>query len=152
MELILVLAIVTIVVAIVAPSLRGFAQGRTCKNTATLMLAMTSYARTQAVTEGRTYRLNFDPGGRSFWLTFENGATYQSPGGDLGERHELADGVQMETDIAQQQDGLYVAFHPSGRTDPANIRLSDRYDDAVEIACSSATEMFRILPREEMTR
>ena len=59
-ELLLVLAIIAIVVAIVGPQLRGFTTGRTTSNTATMLLAMTHYARTQAVTQGETYRLNYD--------------------------------------------------------------------------------------------
>jgi len=44
------------------------------------------------------------------------------------------------------QDVLpYVEFEPSGRTDPAQIRLTDKLGGEIDIECPSATEGFRIV-------
>jgi prepilin-type N-terminal cleavage/methylation domain-containing protein len=53
----------------------------------------------------------------------------------------------------QHQNGNYIEFDPSGRTDPATIKLTDvRRGGTVEVACLSATELFHILTPQEMTR
>jgi len=150
-ELILVLAILAIVVAVVAPNFRNFTAGRNTQNTATHILAMTNYARSQAITQGRSYRLNYDGDARSLWLSAGNDGT-SSPTGDFGTPLVIADGITIDTDIPTQDTGQYVEFHPSGRTDPATIHLSDRFGTTIDIACSSATEMFRILPAAEVGR
>lgn len=152
LELVLVMAILALMVAVVAPSLGAFAGGRRTSYAATQIVSLSQYARTQAVNEGRVWRMNFDPSTRSVWLTVQNGSQFQQPSSDLGERTQAADGIEMRLDLQPQSDGTYVTFHPDGRTDPAHIWLSDRQGRVIEIACLSPTELFRILPPEEMTQ
>jgi type II secretory pathway pseudopilin PulG len=52
----------------------------------------------------------------------------------------------------QSAGQFYVEFQPSGRTDPAQIRLTDQQGDTIDIACASATETFRILAPGEVLR
>src|SRR3972149_3661562 len=61
LELILVMVILSTVLAMAAPSLRGFFASRQIQDAAAQILALTQFARSQAVSEGTTYRLNFDP-------------------------------------------------------------------------------------------
>ncbi len=145
LELVLVLAILTVVMALIAPSLQGFAAGRSGKNLATNLIALTNYARTQSVTEGRAYRLNFDPAARTFFLTYESGATFQAPEGDFGQPVQIAQGLSVETTIPQLDDGQYVTFRSDGRTDAASIRITDRFSSTVEVACLSATETYKVV-------
>jgi len=151
-ELLLVMLILTFIVAMVGPQLRGFASGRTTSNAATSLLAMTHYARTQAVTQGVTYRLNYDDRARQLWISYQDGNTDAKPSNDFATPLTLADGISVETDIPQQQNGQYVEFHPTGRTDPATIKLTDRNGATIEVGCSSATELFRIIPPGESTK
>ncbi len=189
-ELIVVMLILAIAAAMVAPSLINFRVGRSNANTATTLLGMAQYARTQAESEGRTYRLNFDPQAGAFWLTAQgdNGA-YASPGNDFGLRCQISDGSKMDVQINpqanvqmdvpstiqqlpvqlppavqdptvaqpnqlmqnQRSDGnAYVEFQPSGRTDTALVKLTDRLGGVIELSCASATESFRILQPGEM--
>ncbi len=146
-ELILVLVILTIIVGSIAPSLRGFGVGRTRNDSAGLIVGLAQYARQQAVAEARTYRLNFDPPARAFWITADAGdGTFQAPANDYGKRFEVPDGMTMDVDVPLQPDGQYVQFRASGRTDPAQIKITDRLGGTTQIACSSATEMFAIQP------
>jgi hypothetical protein len=39
----------------------------------------------------------------------------------------------------------YVEFRPSGRIDPALIRVTDRDGEVTQVVCPSATETFRIV-------
>jgi len=150
-ELILVMLILVFVVAMIAPSLRGFGVGRRKNDMATLIVGVANYARTQAVTEGRTYRLSFDPQNPAFQLTVQAGTVFQPLRNDYGNRVDFVDGIRVKTDIAQQPDGVHIDFHPDGRTDPAHIWLTDKLGDSIEVACESATEMFRVLTPQEMT-
>ena len=152
LELILVMGILAIVVAMVAPSLSAFATGRRTNYAASRIVSLAEYARTQAINEGRVYRLNFDPGTRACWVTVQNGPVFQETSSDLGGRAEAAEGIVIRTDIQPQQDGMYVAFRSDGRTDPAKIYISDQQGRQIEIACLSCTERFRILRPEEMTQ
>ena len=152
-ELLLVLLILTFVVAMVGPQLRGFTAGRTTRNTANSILAMTHYARTQAVTQGLTYRLNYDGQARSLWISYQSGNADVKPGNDFATPLNLADSIKIDTDIPNKQDGSqYIEFHPTGRTEPATITLTDNFGATVQIACSSATELFRIVPPSEVTK
>ena len=151
-ELLLVLAILAIIVAIVAPKLRGFTVGRATNNTASNILAMTHYARTQAVVEGRTYRLNYDPNAKSLYLTYENAGAITAPGSDFGSPLTIADGISLDTDIPKQTDGQYIEFHATGRTDPAIIKLTDSFGSTIAVQCASPTEAFRILEGSEVPK
>jgi Tfp pilus assembly protein FimT len=151
MELILVLAILTVVVALIAPSLRWFGIGRTSNDTATRLVSLAHYARDQAIAEARPYRLNFDPEGHAYWLTMEEGGVFQPAANDYGLRFELPEGLQMDLDVPQAADGQYITFNPNGRTQSAHIRLTNKVGGRLEIACLSATEQFHILRPEEMT-
>ncbi len=152
-ELIMVLVIIAVVVALLGPQLTGFTIGRTTRNTATNILALTHYARTQAVTEGCTYRLNFDDKANSLFLTYESGGEFVAPGNDFGTPLNIDSSIKIDTSIAVNTDGKqFIEFRPTGRTDPATITLTDRYGSMYELACSSATEQFRILPQSELTK
>ncbi|MDP9175033.1 MAG: prepilin-type N-terminal cleavage/methylation domain-containing protein [Planctomycetota bacterium] len=43
-------------------------------------------------------------------------------------------------------NGIYVEFQSTGRADPASIKFTDRGGKVVEVACTSATDIFHILP------
>jgi prepilin-type N-terminal cleavage/methylation domain-containing protein len=152
-ELILVMLILTFVAAIVAPSLRGFGTGRKKSDMATMLVGLAGYARTQAMTEGQTYRLAFSTGQTpGFQLMVQDGPKYVPVPNENGEMIQMPDGLQLRTDIAQQPDGVHIDFRPDGRTDPAHIWFTDRLGGTVEVGCESATELFRVVPAEEMTR
>ncbi len=185
------MAILTLVMAAIAPSLRGFGVSRSANDTANLIVTVANYARTQAATEGNVYRLNFDPAAGQFWLTVagDNGAFDAPTRSDWGKKFDVAAGLKMDVNyqpafsypllspqaltpaqVEQQnaqdqgtatngmttQSGLasnnYVSFQPSGRTDPIDIHLTDKLGGVTEVSCPSATELYRIVPPEEMSR
>ncbi len=149
-ELILVLGILAFVAAMIVPSLRGFGVGRRIQDTAVTIVSVANYARTQAVTDGQTYRLNID--GNSYWLTEDVDGIFQQVQNDFGRRAQTEDGVSLQCDVKPQPDGEYIAFLPTGRTDPARLTLTDRFGKRIVIACPSTTELMRILTPEEAAR
>jgi len=190
MELILVLVIIAIITAIVMPSVSAFSAGRSSNNTATQIITLANYARTQSAAEGRIYRLNFDTTKGTYWLTAQNGPTFSPALNEYGQTYQLPAGVQWdiqltpkvgtlltipsdEQTVAKQisssisqpqgqenylmlvmhQTGTYIEFDPTGRTDPAQIKLTDiRHGGTIELACLSATELFHILSPQEMSK
>jgi type II secretion system protein H len=152
LELIVVLVILAMVSALVAPSMRAFTVGQTTDNAAQQIVVLARYARTQSITEGNSYRLNFDPQGGAYWLSSSAAGVYKDLPGEYGEHLTLPVGATMRTDLTRQTDGTYVTFQSTGRADVAHIWISDKQGKTVEVACTSATELYRILPLEEMTR
>jgi len=152
LELIFVLIVLAVLAATIAPSLRGFAVGRAKNDMASTIVSLANYARTQAISEGRTYRLNIDPHKRVVWLTVQDGPLFSPPPGDFGTQFPASSSVvRMETDLPAQPDGQYVTFSVGGRTTPpVQIWLTDELGQRAEVALQSETELFRILPREEM--
>jgi type II secretion system protein H len=153
-ELIMVMIIVAIMAAALVPNFRGFMIGREDNDAARQILSLTGYARTQAISEGRIYRLNLDPSVNAYWLTAQNGGQYQAPTNDYGQRFTLPSGVTLQTNVAQQQNGdQYVAFMPGGLIQPApvTITLTDPLGKTLTVACASESEFFRILPAGETT-
>jgi prepilin-type N-terminal cleavage/methylation domain-containing protein len=151
-ELILVMTILVLVVSMLAPSLRGFGIGRSNDNAARQLVSLAKYARAQAISEGRRYRLSFDTQNNAFWLTAEQGGTFTSPSNDFGRRIDAPEGVTIQTDLTQQADGLFVDFLPTGRTQAVHIWLTDKLGNTIQVACDSPTEMFRVLPPGEVSR
>ena len=164
MELILVLLILTVIVGMTIPSLRGPAAKRGIDECAGQLLALTQYARSQAVSEGVAYRLNVDAANGVYYLTRQDGPDFYELGHEFGRQFEVPEGIELQWDnayLAQQAELAaatgqvlpeqvaaavpYVEVRPSGRIDPALIRLTDRDGEVTEVRCPSATETFRIV-------
>lgn len=152
-ELILVMAIVTIVVAIAVPSLHGFAIGRRAGNCAEEIVALAHWARTQAIARGLVYRLNLDQGTNRFWLTVErDDGTVGPPGEEFGRVFTAPVGARLSWDAPPQQDGSgsFIRFQPTGRIDTANITVTDPTGRVTQITCYSQTENYHIVTAAEL--
>ena len=153
LELILVLVLISTVLAIAAPSLRGFVRGRQTANAAAQLLALTHLARSQAVTRGCIHRLNIDAEEGTYWLTMQQAGAFVETDSDHGRRYELPTGVLIALDRAQgEEQSAYVEFFPDGRCDPATIELTGGEGDALRVTCSSPSERFRIVSLAEEQR
>ncbi len=96
------MVIIAIAAAVLVPSLRAFTIGRTTDNAATSILNLSNYARTQAVCEGRVYRLNFEKQPPRIWLTVQDKGTFIVPLNDFGNPVSLPTGVQLNVDVTPQ--------------------------------------------------
>lgn len=154
-ELVLVMGIITLMVTIIAPSLSAFATGRKTQYAASQIISLAKYARSQAVNEGALYRMTFDTSKRTVSLAVQqDGGQFAEATSSLGNQIELADGLTLRTDLtAQPNGGTYVDFHPDGRTGdgPVHVWITDKQGRVMEMACLSPTELFHVLPPEEMT-
>jgi prepilin-type N-terminal cleavage/methylation domain-containing protein len=150
LELILVLVILSTVLAMAAPSLRGFFTSRRTEDAAAQILVLTQLARSQAISEGVVYRLNFDTRQRTYWLTAQRAGTFEKLETGLGQVFTLPKDVEVELIDVEQKDGdTFLAFTPHGTVTDGTIRLTDRRGEAIEVTCPSVTETFSIQKGKE---
>lgn len=150
LELIVVLLVLSILFAMAAPSFSGFGAGQAAHRTASQIVTLARWAREQAVTEGRPYRLNFDPVNGIYYVTAANGAVFENVRVDLGRPFSVPEGVTLTFDAPQVGGLSYLEFLPTGRVQPARVRIVSRDDQPIELAALSATEPLRVLTAEEV--
>jgi len=146
LELVLVMVVICTVLAMAAPSLRGFFASRQTDDAAARIVALTRLARSLAVTEGRVYRLNLDCEAGTYWLTAQQEGAFRRLSTEFGRVFLLPEGATADLRVAGRTAGArHVAFYPSGRTEAATVRLSGRRGDIVEVTCQSPTELFAMI-------
>jgi prepilin-type N-terminal cleavage/methylation domain-containing protein len=149
LELILVMVILSTVLAMAAPSLRGFFASRRSEDTAAQILALTRLARSQAISEGVIYRLNFDTQKRTYWLTAQQAGAFEKLDTGFGRVFTLPKDVILELEELEEKDrDVFLAFTPHGTATAGTIRLIDRSGRAIEVTCPTTTESFSIVERE----
>ena len=145
LELILVMLILSAVLALAAPSLRGFFASRWIDDAAAQILALTQFARSQAVSEGVIYRLNFDTHERTYWLTAQRAGVFEELETEFGQTYTLPKDIELELEDVEQEDReMFLAFTPYGTMTAGTIRLTDSSDRTLEITCPAVTESFSI--------
>jgi Tfp pilus assembly protein FimT len=146
LELILVMLILSTVLAMAAPSLRGFFASRRVDEAAAQILALTQFARSQAISEGIVYRLNLDTRDRTYWLTAQKAGVFEPLDTEFGQVYALPKDVELELeDIEQKDKDVYLAFTPHGTVTAGVVRLIERGGRALEVSCPSVTESFSIV-------
>jgi len=150
LELVLVMVIMCTVLAMAAPSLHGFFSSRRVADAAAQVVALTELARSQAVSEGRSYRLNVDAEEGTYWLTAQEGGAFQRISSEFGRTFRLPEGASVEWDGSLGADGrIGIAFHAVGTTEPGILLLTGAGGEVEEIICRSATEGFEVaVPNE----
>jgi prepilin-type N-terminal cleavage/methylation domain-containing protein len=149
LELIMVMVILSTVLAMAAPSLSGFFGSRQTHDTATQILALTQLARSQAISEGVIYRLNFDTGERIYWLTAQQAGTFEELQTGLGQIFTLPKDMVMELEDVEEEDmETFLQFTPQGTVTAGTVRLIDRRGLALEVTCPTVTESFSIIELE----
>lgn len=167
MELILVLMVISVVLALAAPVLRGFFASRQAADAAMNMLSLTQYARSRAMAGGAGCRLNIDCEAGTYWLTVQEGGAYVELKEELGRRYRLPEGASVR--IRQADNGAagmgleatpagapspsrqkpssvsYLQFCPDGRSDATAVEIRDRDGECYELSAPSACEPFRVI-------
>ena len=149
LELILVMVILSTVLAMAAPSLRGFFGSRKTHDTATQILSLTQFARSQAISERIIYRLNFDTRERTYWLTAQKSGIFEMLDNEFGQIFTLPSDIVMELEDANKEDNdMFFIFTPQGTVTAGTVRLIDRRGLALEVTCPTVTESFYIIECE----
>ncbi len=146
LELILVMLIICTVLALAAPSLRGFSQARQTSDAAAQLLAFTQLARTLAASDGVPYRLNFEPDDCYYWLTAQKQGAFERLATEYGRDFALPDGASVELLSDGGPTGAdYLQFMPDGTHDALTVVLTGRLGERIAVTCPSRTEPFRIV-------
>lgn len=95
-ELILVMAVMVIAFALLAPSLGNFFRGRTLDSEARRFLSLSRYARSRAVSEGVPMVLWLDPSQHAYGLAEEFSYSAQD---EKAVRYQLATDVELELEV-----------------------------------------------------
>lgn len=148
-ELVLVLAIMAVALATVAPSLSGFAAGRKPEEAAAQFVALTRLARSQAISEGETYQIILDTDAGRWWLVMADGDSVVEPSGPWGKTFTVPDDVRLECDVPVVNGQRVISFDPSGRSDTAVVRFVGRRS-AVEVTCDAPIDEFHIVRDQEV--
>ena len=144
------MVIICAVLAMAAPSLGGFFGSRRTADSAARIVALAGYARTQAATEGRAYRLNVSLTDGEYWLTRQENGPFVRLGIEFGRTFSLPDGTVASWE-AQPGDPPrdYIEFLPDGRTDTSTLRLTGRRGEVFDVVCLSPAERFHVVSPSE---
>jgi prepilin-type N-terminal cleavage/methylation domain-containing protein len=142
LELVVVLLLLTVVMAMTAPALRTFWKGNRVKDAGDQLVYVTRLARTQAISNGTIYRLNFDPDGGGYSLTMLQGDQLVIAGG-----HDYSLPPESRLDVVKADGSAadHIDFFPNGRSEPATIRLMAEGQKDIVIACQTPTEAFSLV-------
>ena len=144
--------VICIAVAMAAPSLRGWNRGSQHRDAADQILTLTRYARTQAIADAKTYRLNVDTQKGTCWLTMQDGQNFVNHDTNLGIVFTIPDGARLQLIDAQGTPLQSVDFYPSGRAQIGQIRLTSSNNDVTTIECATPAEGYAVATAQEQSR
>ena len=150
-ELVLVLVVLSVLMAIAAPSLRGWSRGTKLRDASEQVLAAARYARSQAVTTGANHRVEFDADSNAYRVTALDGEQYIPATGEFGRVVALPPGITLGVTREDGDVSGVIAFYPSGRTTPARITLTADWGEASEIEATTAADPFRLVTANAAT-
>jgi len=145
-ELLLVVAIITVLAGLNFPAFRTTYNRLKLENCALNILALSRFAQQKAIVTSGIYRLNFDPVNKTYWLSQILEEPSQEPRlltGRFGAK------FQIPADIELALSGQEINFYPSGESDNATIALSNEQHARFEIFKSGAFGEFKVQEKKE---
>src|ERR1700733_11309274 len=149
LELVVVMLIIGITLAIASPSMRGWSHGMAVRNAGDEFIALTRLARSQAIADATTYRLNVDVSANQYWLTQQSGSDFVAiNNSDLGKMHTLASGWHIAMGNRAAGNASSFDFNATGRSDPGNVTISDDQGNSVQLNCVTPVDSFRVVTNQ----
>ena len=146
LELILVMVLLCTVLAIAAPSLRGFFANREINETSSRICSMMRYASTQAISGSNYYRFNYNTDTHKFWLTYLYEGRYEILETNYSKKFSIPLDIDVEIEDWPREEGAYyVEFSPIGKTTVGRMRLTNPQDRKIDILCLSSTELYQAI-------
>ena len=142
------LVIIALLAGMVVPSLRGFAASRRINESAAQIVALMQHARDMSINEGMVYQFNLDTQAGHYWLTQKNGVTYKKLNESFGQNFSLPHDVtaQWIHDNRSAAALEHVSFYPTGRIEPATLRLAGVRGKVAFVSCTAPTEIASLSP------
>ena len=137
--------IICVVLAVAAPSMRGWSKGQKMRNAAMEFVGMTKLARTQAISTSKVHRIKFDPSMTSYMLTVQDGDQWTTLNSEDGMAQQLPEGMRLEWADNRGQGRDALDFYPTGRCDAVNLAMRSDAGDALTIECATPTENYRVV-------
>lgn len=152
LELVLVMVIAATALAVAAPSLRNWRKGNALRTSMEEMLQVLRYARTQSISQARVYRIEFgDDLTYVLKMRGPQGSEYVEVPGEFGKLHHLPVNSKLEVEKApinnevQEASARVIDFYPTGRTQPAVIKVTDEQNFVVMLECKSPAGKFNFV-------
>jgi type II secretion system protein H len=150
LELVLVLVIICTILAMAAPSLRGWNKASRLRDAASDFLSTARFARSQAAATGQLHRLCVDSASRSYWLMAQEGQEFANIASSLGRALTLPEGFAIDlTSSDATASPTFIEFYATGRTQPGRVRIISDHGDQIEIVCASPAESYHIVSSGE---
>ncbi len=148
LELVLVLAIIATALASVAPSFTGFLKGRKTDEAAMRFVALTHWARSQAISDGTSYQITLDTQAGKWWVSVEDDDSFTDITGPIGRVYTAGEGVQIETGIPLVDGKRVITFDAYGRSDVGVVHFVGANSD-IEVACDAPVDEFHVVKTGE---
>jgi type II secretion system protein H len=145
LELVLVMMVIATVLAMAAPSLRGWHKGSKLKDAAAEFITLTELARTRSVSSTTVHRLMVDAGSGRCFLAVQNGQQGFEEIRDELSGFSLPEGYRIDMTEPSGARRDSVDFFPTGRTQEARVRITSPEGETADIQCATPTEGFRAL-------
>jgi prepilin-type N-terminal cleavage/methylation domain-containing protein len=146
LELILVMVIICTALAMAAPSLNGWARGTKMRNAVDQFVAMTQFARTQAISTATVHRLQVDGPARAYYVLVQDGEQFVPLNTEMGRQFPLPEEFSLKLTDLGGATRDYIDFYPTGRTEPGTVEITSTLNnDVMVIRCPSPTEAFRLV-------
>ena len=148
LELILVMIILSTVLAMAAPSLRGFFSSRQINDISEHILSMTRYAKIQAIFNSNIYRVNFDLTRRLYWVSSlsQTKGDYERLENQFANYYSIPEDIEFDfKNVSKDGGAYYLQFDPKGYSTQSYIRLTDSKDNILEIICRSPSENYELV-------
>ena len=140
--MILVLVIIAIMLAVAAPTLSGWGQGRKLDNAVDQFLAATRWAQSQAIADAQLYAISIDPTTNSYVVQVVNGDQKSAAKGEFGQTTPLPTGFTIAVTSGGGSADNLILFQPDARCTPATLRIASNLGDSISVAAASPAEPF----------
>lgn len=136
--------IIAVIMAIAAPSLRGFTRGARLRDVAADFVATTQLARLNAATTASTHRITL--GDEYGWaLTSMQGDQFVNVDiMDARPDQPLPEGYRVQIMDLNNAPLEAIEFYPTARVTPARVRITNPEGNSIDIEAVAPTDAFHI--------
>src|SRR3954470_22935075 len=133
LELILVMVIICTALAMAAPSLNGWARGSKMRDAVDQFVALTQFARTQAISAATVHRLQIDGAARTYYVLIQDGEQFVPLNTEMGRQFPLPEEFDLKLTDLGGAGRDYIDFYPTGRTDPGTVQITNTLSNDVMV-------------------
>ena len=150
LELILVMIVLCTVLAMAAPSLRGFFATREINESASKIHSLMFYASSKAISDSNYYRFNYNMDTRKYWVTYLHEGRYEILETDFSVKSDMPSDIDVDIEDWPRAEGAYyVEFSPLGTNTVGRMRLTNPQENVIDIICLSSTEPYQVVEYKE---